>query len=73
MRNPKLISAILTGAIVTASMMLIAGAMIIFPSRPTMATPDIAKSTGEPCAKCHTSPPALNDYGKKYQADNKGK
>lgn len=35
------------------------------------ATPAIAKQTKQPCAKCHTSPPALNDYGKKYKAGGK--
>lgn len=35
--------------------------------RTAMANPNIAKETGQPCAKCHTAPPALNSYGKKYK------
>jgi hypothetical protein len=34
----------------------------------SMANPAIAKKTGQPCAKCHTAPPTLNNYGKKYKA-----
>jgi hypothetical protein len=29
------------------------------------------KSTGQPCTKCHTAPPALNKYGKKYKESKK--
>jgi hypothetical protein len=32
-----------------------------------MANTKIAQTTGQPCTKCHTSPPALNDYGQKYK------
>jgi hypothetical protein len=42
--------------------------MIVITSAQTMANPAIAKKTGQACAKCHTAPPALNDYGKKYKA-----
>jgi hypothetical protein len=49
----------LIGAIVVA---LAAAAPV-----PAAATPAIAKTTGQPCMKCHTTPPALNDYGKKYK------
>ncbi len=51
-----------------ATSILIAGAMIMFLSAPSMANPAIAKKTGEACTKCHTAPPTLNDYGKKYKA-----
>jgi len=47
---------------------LITFAMVTATSRPAMATAAIAKKTGQPCAKCHTAPPALNSYGKKYQS-----
>ena len=40
-------------------------------SAPSMANPAIAKKTGEACTKCHSAPPALNDYGKQYKAKNK--
>jgi hypothetical protein len=32
-----------------------------------MANPEMAKKTGQPCTQCHTTPPALNDYGQKYK------
>jgi hypothetical protein len=32
------------------------------------ANPTIAKKTGQPCSKCHSAPPTLNSYGKKYKA-----
>ena len=35
--------------------------------RPTLANTDMAKRTGQPCAKCHTAAPALSGYGKKYK------
>ena len=69
MRNRKATTALLSGA--TAAVVLIAGAMITMMSRQAMATPDIAKATGQPCTQCHTTPPALNDYGKKYQDSHK--
>ena len=57
MRNAMRMSVVL--AAVAAFMISITGQ--------TMATPAIAQKTGEACAKCHTAPPALNDYGKKYK------
>jgi cytochrome c553 len=71
MRNPKAIGAMTAGAAATATALLIAVAMLMLTSGQTMATPDIAKKTSQPCAKCHTAPPALNDYGKKYKAGGK--
>jgi hypothetical protein len=50
---------------------LIAFAMITTTSQPAMANADIAKKTGQPCAKCHSAPPALNAYGKKYKEGKK--
>jgi len=46
-------------------------AMATFATRPAMANPEMAKKTGQPCAKCHTAPPALNSYGKKYKDGQK--
>ncbi len=68
MRNPKLMIA---GAAKPATAILMAAAMIIAVSGRTMATPAIAQKTSQPCAKCHTAPPALNDYGKKYKETEK--
>jgi hypothetical protein len=69
MHPQKAVTVFLSGA--TAIVILIAGAMITMTSRQAMATPDIAKATGQPCTQCHTSPPTLNDYGKKYQDSHK--
>ncbi len=63
--------AILVKAATTGTVLLTAGAIIALATGPSMANPAIAKKTGQPCAKCHTAPPALNDYGKKYKADQK--
>lgn len=50
---------------------LIAFAMITTTSQPAMANAAIAKKTGQACAKCHSAPPALNAYGKKYKEGKK--
>ena len=54
-----------------AAAILIIFAMVTATSRPATANPNIAKATGQPCAKCHTAPPALNSYGKKYKEGQK--
>lgn len=66
MRDLKVMSA------KAATAILIAGAMITFASAPSMANPAIAKKTGEACTKCHSAPPTLNDYGKKFK-ESQGK
>jgi hypothetical protein len=71
MRSPKTMRAVLAGAAETTTALLIAAAMIMLASGQTMATPAIAQKTSQPCAKCHTAPPALNDYGKKYKESGK--
>lgn len=53
-------------AAVTVSLAIMAAS-----PQPAYATAAIAKSTGQSCAKCHSAPPALNAYGKKYQARHK--
>lgn len=62
---------ILARAAATGTVILTASAMIMLASGQTMANPAIATKTGQPCAKCHTAPPALNDYGKKYKDSQK--
>jgi hypothetical protein len=57
----------LAGSAGAAMAILMAAALVTVASRPTMATPDIARTTGQACSKCHTAPPALNGYGKKYK------
>jgi hypothetical protein len=59
------------GAVATAAGILIGIAMVTAAPRPAMANANIAKSTGQPCTKCHTAPPALNSYGKKYKDSQK--
>lgn len=71
MRSPKAMSAVLTGAAEMATAILIAVAMIMLASGQSMATPAIAQKTGQACTQCHTAPPALNDYGKKYKDSQK--
>jgi hypothetical protein len=55
----------------TAMAFLLALMMVTATPRTAMANPAIAKSTGQPCAKCHTAAPALNSYGKKYKESQK--
>jgi hypothetical protein len=54
-----------------AAAILITFAMVTATSRPAMANAAIAKQTGQPCTKCHTAPPTLNSYGKKYKEGQK--
>ena len=59
------------GAVATAAGILTGIAIVTTGPRPAIANPNIAKATGEPCAKCHTAPPALTSYGKKYKDSQK--
>ena len=70
MRSPRAMSAILAGAAGMATV-LIAVAMVMLASSQSTATPAIAQKTSQPCAKCHSAPPTLNDYGKKYKDSEK--
>jgi len=67
----RTVRAMLIKAVAMGTVLLTAGAMIVLASGQAMANPAIAKKTGQACAKCHTAPPALNDYGKKYKAEKK--
>ena len=68
MQNSKAIkSALVRGAAATVTLSVLAFAMLAVAAPPASANPAIAKATGEPCTKCHTAPPALNDYGKTYK------
>ena len=44
-----------------------AAAFVMVASAQSMATPAIATKEKAACNKCHTTPPALNDYGKSYK------
>jgi hypothetical protein len=67
MRIPKTMSSISTPVAGMAMVILIAVVTITVASQQAMANSDMAKKTGQSCTKCHTAPPALNDYGKKYK------
>jgi len=58
-------------AVGISTALLIAFAIVTTTSRPAVATPAIAKKTGNSCAKCHTAAPTLNPYGKKYKEGHK--
>jgi len=49
-------------AVGMSTALLITFAIVTTTSRPAMATPAIAKKTGNACAKCHTAAPTLNPY-----------
>ena len=67
MQNAKM-CAVVTKVAASTSALLLAGAMIVIATGQSMATPALAQKTGKVCTGCHTAPPALNDYGKKYKA-----
>jgi hypothetical protein len=58
-------------AVGISTALLIGFAIVTTTSRPAVATPAIAKKTGNSCAKCHTAAPTLNPYGKKYKESHK--
>jgi len=62
--------AVVTKVAASASALLLAGAMIVIAGGQSMATPAIASKEKKPCTACHTTPPALNDAGKKYKASH---
>ena len=51
---------------------VVAATMTLAP-RESAAKPAFGKSTGRPCAACHTKPPKLNACGKRYKANRKTK
>ena len=67
MRDARVMTAILASAAGMAAVTLLAGAMLTVTPQQTMASPAIAQKEKQPCGKCHTAPPALNDYGKQYK------
>jgi hypothetical protein len=71
MRKATTMRAVLTAVAATAMAIVFGVAMTVMVSGPSMANPAIASKTGKPCATCHTAPPALNAYGKKYQKSMK--
>ena len=66
----KVMHGVLAKAAATASAIALAGAMIVIASGQSMANPAIAAKEKKACGACHTTPPALNDAGKKYKASH---
>ncbi len=66
----KVMHGVLAKAAATASAIALAGVMIVIASGQSMATPAIAAKEKKACGACHTSPPTLNDAGKKYKASH---
>jgi hypothetical protein len=62
--------AVVTKVAASASALLLAAAMIVIATGQSFATPAIASKEKKPCTACHTTPPALNDAGKKYKASH---
>jgi hypothetical protein len=54
--------------VVTATFLVATGALLST-ARQAQANPGFAKQTGLGCPSCHTSPPNLNDKGKKFKAN----
>jgi cytochrome c551/c552 len=71
MRDPKSMSAILARAAGAATVFSIVAVLVLAASGQTMANPATAQKTGKACGACHTTPPALNDAGKKYKETGK--
>jgi hypothetical protein len=46
-------------------------AVLLFSPNHAKATVAITQQTGKACPVCHTTPPALNDAGKKYKQTGK--
>ncbi len=61
---------VMAKAVATASAIVLAWAMIVIAAGQSMATPAIAAKEKKPCTTCHTTPPTLNDAGKKYKASH---
>lgn len=71
MRMATMLRAALTAVAATATAIVLGLAMNVMVSAPASATPAIASKTHHPCTKCHTAPPKLNAYGKKYKSKMK--
>ena len=68
MQNSKAVKSVLVrAAVATVTLSVLAFGMLAVATPPASANPAIAMATGQPCTKCHTAPPALNDYGKTYK------
>ena len=71
MQVPRSMSAIVARAATVATVLSIAVAMVVAVSGQSIANPAAAKKTGKACGACHTTPPTLNDAGKKYKETGK--
>lgn len=71
MRNQVNIDKIIVWTVPIVAAVVIALGTVMTTPQGASASASIAKRTGQPCAKCHSAPPTLNAYGKKYQAKHK--
>jgi hypothetical protein len=62
----KMIATLLSAAAGAAAIVLIAG---LATTQQASASAKYTQATGKPCTFCHATPPALNDQGKKFQAN----
>ncbi len=67
MKEATTMRALLTAVAATATALVLGVALNVTIAGQASANPAIASKTGQPCAKCHTAPPALNAYGQSYK------
>ena len=65
----KTLLAVASAGIVMMATLLILSGTFMLTSRQAQANPKYAQETGKGCPFCHSAPPALNDNGKKFQAN----
>ncbi len=51
----------------TATLCLLAGSTLMLLSRPAAAIPPFARQTGLACEACHTAPPELTPFGRRFK------
>jgi hypothetical protein len=66
-RSFTTVLSIMAAAACAAGVVLLAASLTT--SREAAASMKYTQSTGKPCNFCHTTPPELNDQGKKFLAD----
>ncbi len=63
-----LLSAMLGAVATVAAALVIMGSVMTVAPQRADASAAITQKTGLPCAKCHTRPPALTEYGQQYKS-----
>lgn len=54
-------------SLVMFSLMISVGSLLLLPAEEGLAFPVFARKYGQPCAKCHTPVPKLNDFGNSFR------